>query len=151
LVHFLSWFGRRMKASYSFAQAKSLVVDDLAWQKLRIVSNQAEPKRQKFRQSQRDGKALRITVVYSRVGVRRSASIRYRIFSLKCRDDGKPIDARQPNCHYVAYCPPRGLLLRRRGVFQAIFHAQMPRSSWSHGLWFMTRCRYSYQIGGSSS
>jgi len=35
--------------------------------------------------------------------------------------------------------------------FQAIFQARMPRSSWSHGLWFMTRCRYSYQIGGSSS
>ena len=29
-------------------------------------------------------------------------------------------------------------LPRRRGVFQAIFHARMPRSWWSHGLWFMT-------------
>jgi hypothetical protein len=40
-----------MNASYSFAQAKSLVFDDLARQKLRIVSEQAEPKRPKFRQS----------------------------------------------------------------------------------------------------
>jgi hypothetical protein len=43
-----------MNASYSFAQAKSLVVDDLARQKTqdhRIISEQAEPKRQKFRQS----------------------------------------------------------------------------------------------------
>jgi len=51
LVHLLSWFGRRMNASYSFAQTKSFVFDDLARQKLRIVSEKAEPKRPKFRQS----------------------------------------------------------------------------------------------------
>jgi hypothetical protein len=50
-VHLLSGFGRRMNASYSFAQAKSLVVDDLARQKTQDLKQASEPKRQKFRPS----------------------------------------------------------------------------------------------------
>jgi hypothetical protein len=41
-----------MNASYSFAQAKSLVVDDLARQKTQDRKQASEPKRQKFRPSQ---------------------------------------------------------------------------------------------------
>jgi len=40
-----------MNASYSFAQAKSLVVDDLARQKTQDSKQASEPKRQKFRPS----------------------------------------------------------------------------------------------------
>jgi len=40
-----------MNASYSFAQAKSLVVDDLARQKTQDRKQASEPKRQKFRPS----------------------------------------------------------------------------------------------------
>ena len=39
----------------------------------------------------------------------------------------------------------------RPRCFHAIFHARIPRSSWSQGPRFITQCRSSYQIGRSSS